>query len=130
VTPRLKINLEERERSVDVYMPYARKFQYEVQIPIPKGFAVEGLDKLNSKVENTTGSFLTTATLDSGTVVIHVTQTFKNAFEKAGKWPELLGILDAATTFEDARIFFKKAVGKIILHASIILRNNPKTFLI
>jgi hypothetical protein len=108
VTPALKLTSEERERNVDVYMPYARTFQYNVEIPVPVGFTLEGTDKLNTRVENTTGSFVTTASLDSGKFTLHVTQIFNNAFEKADKWPDLLGILDAATSFENAKILLKK----------------------
>jgi hypothetical protein len=109
VTPAIKLTPEQRERNLDVYMAYARTFQYNVEIPVPNGFSVDGIDKLNTKVENTTGSFTTTASLDSGKVTLHVTQTFNRAFEKANKWPELLEILDAATSFENAKILLKKS---------------------
>jgi hypothetical protein len=108
VTPTLRLTPEQRERNIDVYMPYARIFQYNVEIPVPDGFSIEGIDKLNTRVENTTGSFVATASLDSGKFMLHVTQTFNSAFEKADKWPELLGILDAATSFENAKILLKK----------------------
>ena len=108
VTPTLKLTPEQRERNIDVYMPYARIFQYNVEIPVPDGFSIEGIDKLNTRVENTTGSFVTTTSLDSGKITLHVTQTFNHPFEKADKWPELLEILDAATSFENAKILLKK----------------------
>ena len=73
-----------------------------------RGLSVEGMDKLNTSLENTTGSFVTMASLDSGKFVLHVTQTFNNAFEKGNKWEELLGVLDAATGFENAKILLKK----------------------
>jgi hypothetical protein len=109
VTPAIKLTPEQRERNLDVYMAYARTFQYNVEILVPNGFSVEGIDKLNTKVENTTGSFVTTASLDSGKVTLHVTQTFNHVFEKTNKWPELLEILDAATSFENAKILLKKS---------------------
>jgi hypothetical protein len=34
---------------------------------------------------------------------------YKNAFEKAEKWPELLKMLDAAAAFEEAKIMFRKS---------------------
>ena len=107
-TPRLKLTLEQRDRNVDLYMPYARTFQYNLRIPLPQGYIAEGLDKLNSNLKNATGSFISSAKLESDTVLINVTQTFNNTFEKVAQWPQLLSVLDAATAFEDARILLKK----------------------
>jgi hypothetical protein len=53
----LKIKPEQRDRKVDVYMPNARTFQYNVSIPVPQGYTAEGLDKLNTSIDNSTGSF-------------------------------------------------------------------------
>lgn len=105
----LKIKPEQRDRKVDVYMPNARTFQYNVSIPVPQGYTAEGLDKLNTSLDNSTGSFITTAKLDGTNVKITVTKVYKNAFEKAEKWPELLKMLDAATAFEEAKIMFRKS---------------------
>jgi hypothetical protein len=108
VMPDVSLTPEQRERQVDIYMPYARTSQYNVTIPVPAGFSVEGMDKLNTKVDNTTGSFVSTASLDSGKIILHVAQTFNHAFEKANKWQELLDIIDAATSFENAKILLRK----------------------
>lgn len=105
----LKIKPEQRDRKVDVYMPNARTFQYNMSIPVPQGYTAEGLDKLNTSIDNSTGSFITTAKLEGTTVKITVTKVYKNAFEKAEKWPELLKMLDAATAFEEAKIMFRKS---------------------
>jgi hypothetical protein len=105
----LKIKPEQRDRKVDVYMPNARTYQYNISIPVPQGYTPEGLDKLNTSIDNSTGSFTTTAKLDGGNVKINVTKVYKNAFEKAEKWPELLKILDATTAFEEAKIMLRKS---------------------
>jgi len=105
----LKIKPEQRDRKVDVYMPNARTFQYNVSIPVPQGYTAEGLDKLNTSIDNSTGSFVTTAKLEGANVKITVAKVYKNAFEKAEKWPDLLKMLDAATAFEEMKIMFKKS---------------------
>ncbi len=105
----LKIKADQRDRKVDIYMPNARTSQYNLSIPVPKGYTAEGLDKLNTSLDNSTGSFITTAKLDGANVKITVTKVYKNAFEKAEKWPELLKMLDAAAAFEEAKIMFRKS---------------------
>lgn len=105
----LKIKSEQRDRKVDVYMPNARMFQYNMSIPVPQGYIAEGLDKLNTSIDNSTGSFVTTAKLEGSTVKITVTKVYKNAFEKAEQWQDLVKMLDAATAFEEMKIMFKKS---------------------
>lgn len=105
----LEIKPEQRDRKVDVYMPHARILQYNVSIPVPQGYTAEGLDKLNTNIDNATGSFVTTAKLDGSNVKLTITKVYKNAFEKAEQWPDLLKMLDAATAFEEMKIMFKKS---------------------
>jgi hypothetical protein len=105
----LKIKTDQRDRKVDIYMPNARTSQFNMSIPVPKGYTAEGLEKLNTSLDNSTGSFITTAKMEGSNVKITVTKVYKNAFEKAEKWPELLKMLDAAAAFEEAKIMFRKS---------------------
>lgn len=105
----LKIKPEQRDRKVDVYMPHARTFQYNVSIPVPQGYTAEGLDKLNTSIDNATGSFITIAKLDGTNIKLTITKVYKNAFEKAAQWPDLLKMLDAASSYEELKIMFRKS---------------------
>ena len=105
----LKIKSEYRERKEDVYMKYATTFKYNIQIPVPAGFSVEGLDKLNNKLENSTGSFMSAAELQSDTIKIKVVQIFKHNFERIAQWPQLLQVVDAGAAFQDVKVLLRKS---------------------
>ncbi len=109
IGPQLSLKPEQRDRKVDVYMPHARTLRYNLQIPVPAGYTAEGLDKLNTSIDNAQGSFVTTAKLDGALIKITITKTYKTSFVKVADWPALLSMLDAGTAFGDAKILLKKS---------------------
>ena len=68
-----QITLDERDkmRSNNIYMSYPRSFENDIALKIPEGYSVEGLDKLNIKIENQTGGFVSTAVVTDGALKIH-----------------------------------------------------------
>ena len=71
----------------------------------PKGIAISTTIRL----DNATGSFVTTAKLDGTNIKITVSKVYKNAFEKAEQWPDLLKMLEAASSYEELKIMFRKS---------------------
>jgi len=57
----LVIKPEQRKRDIDVYAPFARSIEYNIEFKIPEGYTVVGLAALNKKVENETKYFITEA---------------------------------------------------------------------
>jgi hypothetical protein len=58
----LAVKQEQRKRNIDVFMPFARSIEYQIELEIPDGYTAEGLAALNKKVENATGYFTVEAT--------------------------------------------------------------------
>ncbi|HMH20929.1 MAG TPA: DUF3857 domain-containing protein [Puia sp.] len=104
----LKLTPSQRIRTVDVYMGYARTLDCTVAFDIPKGFTVQGADKLNKTVDNECGSVISTAQLQGNQLIIHFKRLYKHNMEPAGKWPMLLAIIDATTDFAGQKVLLKK----------------------
>jgi hypothetical protein len=103
-----KVDEKERTRTIDIYMPCARTFTWNIAINIPKGYAVKGVEELNKALGNETGSFNCTAASDDSAVKIKVTRTYTNNFEKASNWPKLLELMDAFYNFSTQKILLEK----------------------
>ncbi len=105
----LKLEDKDRKRTTDVYMPCARSFSYTININIPKGYNVKGIEDLNKQKTNKTGSFVSKAVLNGSVLNITVTRTYNNAFEKAADWQLVTDIIDAASAFNNQKILLEKA---------------------
>lgn len=105
----LEIKPEQRDRKVDIYMPYARSFENIIEVTIPKGYTLEGVDKLNRSVDNDCGSFIVKATVEADKLKLHIRKVYKNSFEQVSKWGNLLQVIDAAADFTTQKVLFKKA---------------------
>ncbi len=103
-----EIKADQRERKLDIYMPYARMYTYTVDFTIPDGFSVEGIDKLNEKVENECGAFISTAVVKGNKLLITTKKYYNNIEEKAANWPKLTAFIDAAFEFGKEKILLKK----------------------
>jgi len=105
----LKIEDKDRKRTTDVYMPCARSFSYNININIPKGYNVKGIEDFNRQKTNKTGSFTSKAILNGSVLNITVTRIYNNAFEKAADWHLVTDIIDAASNFSSQKILLEKA---------------------
>ncbi len=103
-----KLDEKETNRTLDVYMPSARKLIYECSVTLPEGYNAKGIEELNKKVENDISSFQTTARLDGNTVTLTITRTYKNNFEPAANWPKLLSVMNAAADFTSLKLLLEK----------------------
>ncbi|MGZ3927056.1 MAG: hypothetical protein ACXVJG_08880 [Mucilaginibacter sp.] len=104
----IKLDDKERKRTIDVYMPCARTFNYVVVINIPPGYAAKGMEEMNQSKTNKTGSFTSSAVVKGNKLTITATRTYKNNFEKAADWPLLVDLLDLAANFDSKKILLEK----------------------
>jgi hypothetical protein len=60
-----QVQIEEKEmkRDYDVWLNFPRTLSYKVTLNIPAGYQAEGIEALNSNIDNATGSFISTAKL-------------------------------------------------------------------
>jgi hypothetical protein len=104
----LEIKADQRERKLDIYMPFARSFTHNVTFKIPEGYTAEGVDKLNKSVKNECGGFESTAKIDGNKLLITYTKYYSNTIEPASNWGKILAFVDAGFAFTKEKILLKK----------------------
>jgi hypothetical protein len=108
LTSQLKISGDERTRQFDAYLTTQKSFKYQIRFTVPYGFKVLGLNDLNKKVENETGSFVSEAKLENGVVILQATKIYKQNIVTKEEWPKMLEWLDAAYNFSQQKILLRQ----------------------
>jgi hypothetical protein len=104
----LAIKDAQRKRNIDVYMPFARSIEYNIELQIPEGYTAEGVAALNKTVTNETGFFTVEASTAGSTVAIKINKHYLHNFETASNWDKILSFTDAANDWMNAKILLKK----------------------
>ncbi|GEM_PF-439918 len=104
----VELTEEEKTREYDVYMPFARTYQYEIEFAIPEGYSIQGVDKLNMDVENETGKFISYAKIEGDKLVISTEKSYYSNYEKKEDWPKMIEFLEAAKGFNELQVLLKK----------------------
>jgi hypothetical protein len=109
LTNQLQLTDEQRVRQYDADLRTARTLQYQIQFNVPAGYNVLGLEDLNKQVDNETGSFTSSATLENNVLTIKATKIYKKIYVKKEDWPKMLEWIDAAYGFSQKRILLRKS---------------------
>ncbi|WP_348679403.1 hypothetical protein [Flavobacterium coralii] len=104
----VEIDEKEQKRTNNIYFPYPRSFEETIEFTVPDGYTVAGLDKLNKKVENSTGGFVSTATLNGNKLTVKAYKYYANYFTPNSNWKDMLAFLDAAYQFTQEKVLIKK----------------------
>lgn len=106
-----QIKLEQNEltsRQTDVWLGNARTIENNIVVNIPAGYIVEGLEELNSSVDNESGAFKTTAKVEGDKLIISTQKIYKKNFDKKELWPNYIAFLEPAYKFSQSKVVFKK----------------------
>ncbi|MEO7307644.1 MAG: hypothetical protein ABIR78_06150 [Ferruginibacter sp.] len=104
----LEIKPDQRKRELDIYMPYARSFNYTIALKIPDGYTVEGVEKLNTNVKNECGGFESTAKVEGNNLLITYYKYYNNTIEPAANWDKILAFVDPGFAFTKLKLLLKK----------------------
>jgi hypothetical protein len=104
----IELTEKARERTANIYFDYPRAFNYEIRFQIPEGYSVSGIEKLNKNVDNVTGAFISTATIEGDELVVTTSKQYKSIYEPNSNWPLILAFLDEASQFTNEKILLKK----------------------
>jgi hypothetical protein len=96
VGPQLQIKKQERERKLDISVGYARSLNWHITFKIPDGYTVEGINELNTTVENEAGKFSCEAKEEGGNVLVKIAKIYKKADVPKDKWKDMLAFIDAS----------------------------------
>jgi hypothetical protein len=104
----IALQKEEQKRKDDIFMPYARSYDYNISIKIPKGYEVRGLEQFNVDLTNSTGGFVSKAVMKDGKIVITTRKYYNHNYEKAEKWLEMVAFLEATYNFTQQKLLLRK----------------------
>lgn len=102
------ISKKEKERTNNIYYGFPRSLDNEIIIEIPEGYTATGLDKLNKKVENETGGFISSAVVEGNKLKIKTYKYYTDYYQPNKNWSKIVDFLDAAYQFTQEKILFKK----------------------
>jgi len=108
VGSQLEIMADQRERKLDIYMPYARSFNNKILLKIPEGYTVEGVENLNKSVKNECGGFESTAKIEGNNLLITYYKYYSNLVDAVVNWPKIVAFVDAGFAFTKEKILLKK----------------------
>ncbi|MCM4156675.1 DUF3857 domain-containing protein [Gramella sp. AN32] len=99
---------KERKRTENIYMPYPKSLVNNLRISIPEGYSIEGLEKLNLSADNSTGRFMSSATIEGDELVINTQKDYKSYYQPNSNWGLIIDFLDTANQFYNAKVLLKK----------------------
>lgn len=106
-----QIKLEPSEiasRQTDIWIANARTLENNIVFSLPAGYTVEGVQDLNTSVENESGSFVTTAKVEDNKLYITARKIYKKSFDRKEAWPSYVAFLEPAYKFSQAKVVLKK----------------------
>jgi hypothetical protein len=106
-----QIKLEQSElagRQVDIWLPHARTIENNISINIPPGYTVDGLQELNTAVDNESGAFISSAKVENDKLLINTKKIYKKNFDKKETWANYVAFLEPAYKFSQSKIVLKK----------------------
>lgn len=106
----LKLEGKDRERIDDVWRKMAFVDEWNIEIPLPKGYKVsaEALKKIETSVANECGEFTVKATVGNESVKVYVCKCFAHRVEPVSNWNKLLALVDACSAFADKQMVIAK----------------------
>lgn len=106
----LKLEGKDRERIDDVWRKMAFVDEWNIEIPLPKGYkaSAEALKKIETSVANECGEFTVKATAGNESVKVYVRKCFAHRVEPVSNWSKLLALVDACSAFADKQMVIAK----------------------
>jgi hypothetical protein len=98
----------DEKRTIDAYLPTAMRLDYNIEIEIPEGYAVEGLEALSSAYSNDCGGFHSEYKLEGNKLFVSASKIYEKPYVPAGKWNEMILIAKKANDFQTKTIILRK----------------------
>ncbi|MEO1051199.1 MAG: hypothetical protein AAFX87_11260 [Bacteroidota bacterium] len=108
IDEQIQLDEESKERDFNIYMSFARAFEYEVTLEIPEGYDVQGLENLEFNVSNDTGEFVSSATIEDNMLVVKSRKAYNSNYEPKENWGMIWEFLEAAEEFNKKQVLLKK----------------------
>lgn len=103
-----KVKEEEKVRITNIYMPGARSLSYNINVDIPSGYKLSGINDLNTNITNSFGSFNVIGKVDGQKLVLDVKRVYSQAYIDKKDWNEVARLIDAAGNFFEQKVLLEK----------------------
>ncbi|NLX66704.1 MAG: hypothetical protein GXZ19_08055 [Bacteroidales bacterium] len=100
----------DEQRTIDAYLPAALSLSYDIEIEIPEGYGVEGVEALSFNYSNDSGGFRSDYQLEGNKLHISATKIYGRSVVPLDKWNEIVLIAKKANDFQAKTIILKKLV--------------------
>jgi hypothetical protein len=104
----VKLEADDLDRPYSIYFDYPRAFRYHIIFEIPEGYQVQGIEKLNQKVENSTGGFVSTAKEENGKLIVDTYKHYDKFTLPKSEWQSVVAFINATSNFTEQKILLKK----------------------
>jgi len=98
----------DEKRNIDAYLPSSMRLNYNIEIEIPEGYAVEGLDALSSDYSNDYCGFHSGYRFEGNKLFVSVHKIYEMSYVPVDKWNEMLLIARETNDFQAKTIILKK----------------------
>lgn len=106
-----QIKLEQTElqnRQTDMWFTNARTIENNITVNIPAGYTVDGLEELNTSIDNESGGFISTARIEGDKLIVTTRKMYKKNFDKKETWANYVAFLEPAYKFSQSKVVLKK----------------------
>ncbi len=105
----MAIEEKELDRVHNIQLEYAREFENQIELQIPSGYVLEGVERLKANVQNGAGVFTSTVSQEGDKLIITTKKTYLKADVVKEDWKDMVAFLDAAYQFSQQKLLLKKS---------------------
>ena len=99
---------ERKDRQSRVDLSYPITVQSRIEVKVPTGYTVEGLDALKRSITNSFGSLTSSASVKDGVIVFEVSRVYAKATAPKEEWPAFVEVADGAYNLAEAKVVLRK----------------------
>jgi hypothetical protein len=99
---------ERKDRQSRVDLSYPITVQSRIEVKVPAGYTVEGLDALKRSISNSFGSLTASASVKDGVIVFEVSRVYAKATAPKEEWPAFVEVADGAYNLAEAKVVLRK----------------------
>jgi len=99
---------EMKARSEDADMGFAKQFENHIEIKIPEGYTVKGIENLNVNIDNENMKFESVVTFENQVLNIYTLKEYKKEMVAKESWDKLVEVLETAYDFSQKKLILSK----------------------
>ncbi len=107
----IHVKEEDLERNQEIYVNYPKIYDYTIVLDLPYGYKLETGNGLEYKSECSSGSFVSTVSVEGDKLTIHSVKTYKTDHPSLEDWSNMVDYLQSATDFTQSKILLRKING-------------------